>query len=75
MAGIIETPKIDRNTNIPEDFCTVIYGITNVLKNLGIDLKQLKKHINRIENLESSLMICLNIHRYKYTTRTRNIQP
>ena len=43
MPGNIETPKIDRNTKIPEDLGVVIYDITNVLENFGDDLKQLKK--------------------------------
>ena len=43
MPGNIETPKIDRDTKIPEDLGVVIYDITNVLENFGDDLKQLKK--------------------------------
>ena len=43
LPGNIETPKLGRNTNIPEDLGVVIYDITNVLENFWNDLRQLKE--------------------------------
>ena len=44
VPGNIETPKIDRNMEIPEDLGPVIYDITNTLENFGNGLKQLKEN-------------------------------
>ena len=55
MPGNIETPKIDRDTKIPEDLGVVIYDITNVLENFGDDLKQLKKHIKKNRKIRSTI--------------------
>ena len=50
MPGIIETPKIDKNTKIPEDFRAVIYDITYAIKKIEISLETTKrKHIKKIE--------------------------
>ena len=50
MPENIKTPKIDRNTKIPEDLGAVIYNITDVLETFGNDLKQLKKKKNITKN-------------------------
>ena len=63
MPENIKTPKIDRNTKIPEDLGAVIYNITDVLETFGNDLKQPeKKTSQRIKKLETFLTESLNIY-------------
>ena len=70
LAGNTETPKMKRNTNIPEDLGAVIYDITYVLKNFENDLKLLKIDTSkRKEKLERLSMVSLN----KFLIYTREI--
>ena len=70
LAGNTETPKMKRNTNIPEDLGAVIYDITYVLKNFENDLKLLKIDTSkRKEKLETLSMVSLN----KFLIYTREI--
>ena len=63
VPGNIETPKIDRNMEIPEDLGPVIYDITNTLENFGNGLKQLKENTwKRIDKLETPFLVSLNIY-------------